>query len=80
MEVIINSLAALATAVGGKIVFAVIVLVVGKVLIDAVLKLLKKSKMLDKMDASVKTFALSFVKIALYVLLIISIIGILGVP
>ena len=80
MEVIIDSLAALATAVGGKIVFAVIVLIVGKLLIDALLKLLKKSKMLDKMDASVKTFALSFVKIALYVLLIISIIGILGVP
>ncbi|MCH5190331.1 MAG: mechanosensitive ion channel, partial [Oscillospiraceae bacterium] len=80
MEVIINSLAALAAAVGGKIVFAIIVLVVGKILIDAVLKLLKKSKMLDKMDPSVKTFALSFVKIALYVLLIISIIGILGVP
>ena len=80
MEVIINSLAALATSVGSKIVFAVIVLIVGKIIIDAVLKLLKKSNMLNKMDASVKTFALSFVKIALYALLIISIIGILGVP
>ena len=80
MDAIINSLAGIATSVGSKIVFAVIVLIIGKILIDALLKLLKKGKLLDKMDASVKTFALSFVKIALYVLLIISIIGILGVP
>ncbi|MCH5191684.1 MAG: mechanosensitive ion channel family protein [Oscillospiraceae bacterium] len=80
MEVIIDSLAALATSVGSKIVFAVVVLIIGKLLINAVMKLLKKGKLLDRLDASVKTFALSFVKIALYVLLIISIIGILGVP
>lgn len=80
MDAIITFLAGLATSVGSKILFAVIVLIVGKIIIDAVLKLIKKSNMLDKMDASVKTFALSFVKIALYALLIISIIGILGVP
>ena len=80
MDTIITFLAGLATSVGSKILFAVIVLIVGKIIIDAVLKLIKKSNMLDKMDASVKTFALSFVKIALYALLIISIIGILGVP
>ena len=80
MDVIITYLASLATSVGSKILFAIIVLIVGKIIIDAVLKLLKKSNVLDKMDASVKTFALSFVKIALYALLIISIIGILGVP
>lgn len=80
MDAIITFLVGLATSVGSKIFFAIIVLIVGKVLIDALLKLLKKSNLLDKMDASVKTFALSFVKIALYVLLVISIIGILGVP
>ena len=80
MDVIITHLTSLATTVGSKIVFAIIVLIVGKIIIDAVLKLLKKSKMLDKMDASIKTFALSFVKIALYALLVVSIIGILGVP
>ena len=80
MEAIINSLINLATTVGGKIVFAVVVLIVGKIVINAVLKLLKKSKLLDKADGAVKTFALSFVKIALYALLVISIIGILGVP
>ena len=80
MDAVITFLVGLATSVGSKIFFAVIVLIVGKVLIDALLKLLKKGKLLDKMDASVRTFALSFVKIALYVLLVISIIGILGVP
>ena len=43
-------------------------------------KLLKKSKFFERTDSAVKTFALSFVKIALYALLVISVIGILGVP
>lgn len=80
MDVVINYLAELGASVGSKIVFAIIILIVGKIVIDALMKLLKKSKALDKMEASVKTFTLSFVKIALYVLLVISIIGILGVP
>ena len=80
METIINKLVDLATSVGSKIVFAIVVLIVGKIVIGAILKLLKKSKLFDKTDGAVKTFALSFVKIALYALLIVSIIGILGVP
>ena len=80
MEAIINSLVNLATTVGSKIVFAILVLIIGKIVINAIMKLLKKSKLLDKADGAVKTFALSFVKIALYALLIVSIIGILGVP
>ena len=80
MDAIINSLAGLATSVGSKLIFAIIVLIVGKIVINAALKFLTKGKLLDKTDPSVKTFALSFVKIALYALLIISVIGILGVP
>ena len=41
---------------------------------------LSKSRMFEKTDGSVKTFSLSFANIALYVLLVISVIGILGVP
>ena len=80
MDAIISSLANLATTVGSKIIFAVIVFIVGKIVIGAVLKLLGKSSLLGKTDASVKSFATSFVKIALYALLIVSVIGILGVP
>lgn len=80
MDAIINSLVNLGTSVGSKILFALLVLIVGKIVISAVLKLLNKSKLFNKTDSSVKTFAISFVKIALYALLAISVIGILGVP
>ena len=80
MDAIISSLANLTTSVGSKIVFAIIVLIVGKLVINAILKLLNKSKALNKTEGAVKTFTISFAKIALYALLVISIIGILGVP
>ena len=80
MDAIIASLANLATSVGSKIVFALIVWIVGKIAVNAVLKLLTKSKLLDKADGAVKSFTISFVKIGLYALLVISTIGILGVP
>ena len=80
MDAIVTSLANLATSVGSKIVFAVVVLVVGKLVIDAIVKMLKNGKLFSKAEGTVKTFAVSFVKITLYVLLVISIIGILGVP
>ena len=62
------------------LVFAAIVFVVGKFLIGKFLGLLEKSKAMGKLEGEVRTFTLSFVKIALYVLLLICVIGILGVP
>jgi len=70
----------MATDVAGKIILALVVYLVGRFVIKTLLKWLGKSKLFDKAEASVKTFALSFVKIGLNVLLVISIIGILGVP
>ena len=63
-----------------KLLFAAIVFVVGKFLIRKLLGLLEKSKAMGKLEGEVRTFTLSFVKIALYVLLLICVIGILGVP
>lgn len=63
----------------GKVVFAVIVYLVGKWLIGKVLGMLRKSKRVEELDGAVRTFALSFAKMGLYALLFISIIGILGV-
>ena len=62
------------------LVFAAIVFVVGKFLIGKFLGLLEKSKAMSKLEGEVRTFTLSFVKIAMYVLLLICVIGILGVP
>ena len=44
------------------------------------LKALAKNKVLEKSEGTVRTFLLSFVKICLYIVLVISIISILGVP
>lgn len=80
MNAFISSLTAMATAAGGKIILALVVLIIGNILIKSILKMLGKSKLLDKAEGTVRTFTLSFVKIGLYVLLVISIIGIMGVP
>ena len=80
MEAFISSLMELATAVGGKIILALVVLIVGSAFIKKVVKLVAKSKGLKKVEGTVQTFVVSFVRIGLYVILVISIIGILGVP
>ena len=80
MNAFISSLAAMVTAAGGKIILALLVLIIGNILIKSILKILGKSKIMDKVEGTARTFILSFVKAGLYVILIISIIGILGVP
>ena len=69
----------LATA-GGKLVFALLVWLVGRKLIKVAVKMLEDSKGFTKIEATVRTFTLSFIKIALNVLLFITRIGIMGVP
>lgn len=80
MQAIITNLAAMATAAGGKIILALLVLIIGNILIKSVLKFLGKSKMMDKIEGTVRIFILSFLKAGLYAILAISIIGIMGVP
>lgn len=63
----------------GKLAFALVVWLVGKWAVGKIVGLLEKSKGFTRLEGTVRTFALSFVKIGLYVLLGISIIGILGV-
>ncbi|MDD5944424.1 MAG: mechanosensitive ion channel [Clostridia bacterium] len=80
MDIAVASIYTFLASAGGKILFALIVFIIGKLLIKMVLNMLSKNKFFNKADGAVKTFTLSFVKIGLYVILVISIIGILGVP
>ncbi len=80
IQTFLNPITELITSVGGKIVFAILVLIIGRIIIGSLLKFLAKGKILNKVDGEVKTFFLSFANIGLYVLLIIMIISILGVP
>lgn len=79
-EKIMGFLFDLLASFGIKIITALIVLFVGCKLIKLVKKIIKKSPKLDKIDMGVRTFLSSFLGIALYVILFISIAMILGIP
>ena len=65
---------------GGNIVAAIVVAIVGFLLIKVIMKALRKLKGFDKLDQTMTRFILNFIKWALYVMLIVAVIGILGVP
>ena len=68
------------TGTGGNIIGAIVVLVVGMILIKTLMKFLRKLKGFEKLDQTMTRFILNFIKWALYVMLIVAVIGILGVP
>lgn len=74
----VTLLASLSSAVI-SIVYALVVYFVGKFVIKKVMSFLEKSKLFDKLEGSVRTFVLSFIRILLYVVLVISIVKILGI-
>ena len=65
---------------GSKIILAVIVWFVGKWLIGKLLQMFGKLKAVEKLDSTLTAFLMSVVKGILYVVLVVSIISILGVP
>ena len=79
-DVIINYLLQLLTSWGIKLLKAIVVLIIALKLIGWVKKVLKKSPKLDKLDPGVRTFLSSFVSIGLYILLIIVMAGMIGIP
>ncbi|MEG0229904.1 MAG: hypothetical protein RR640_04805, partial [Oscillospiraceae bacterium] len=57
---------------GGKILLAIIILIIGFLLIKGVLKLVKKSLKKSKLSITVHKFFLSSIKIFLWVILILT--------
>ncbi len=80
MEQFTNTLITLVSTYGGKIILAIIVLIVGKIVINSLHKAAGKGIDRTKLDETVKSVAKSAVKILLYIVLILAIIEILGVP
>ena len=68
------------TQAGGKIILALLVFIIGRIVIKKIVNVVSNLKALEKMDATVHSFATNFVKIVLYVVLVLSIVNILGVP
>ena len=80
MEEFLKNMVDLAVSAGSKILLAILIFVVGRIIIGKILKILKNSKAVMKMEPTVRSFILNFVKAGLYVVLVISIISVLGVP
>ncbi len=80
MQGILEYLKQLGTDVGLKILFGLVVLFVGMKLAKWVVKLVSKGKAFSKLEVSVQSFLLSFIKIILYALVIASAAIIWGIP
>ena len=80
MEKFMDKIRDMLGGTAGNIVGALLVLIVGFFVIKGVMKALRKLKSFEKLDQTTTRFILNFVKWLLYVLLIIAVIGMLGVP
>ena len=75
-----DKLTELAVSAAWRILLTVVALVAGKLLIRLVMRMMKRGRLIKKMDPAAARFLTSFVKIALNALLIVMLVGILGVP
>ncbi len=75
-----STFAEFCTSIVGKVLLALVVWFVGKFAIKKILGLMDKIKGLDKIEPNTRTFINSAVKWLLYVILIVSIVSVLGVP
>ena len=76
MEALTN----LCTTVVGKVLLAIVVWFVGKFIVSKIMGLVGKIKVLEKVEPNTRTFVLSALKWLLYIVLVVSIVAILGVP
>lgn len=79
-EQLLNQLIAWATSIGGKLIAALLVLVVGRIVVKLVMKMIRKSKFMAKTETTVSHFLINFLSISLNIVLFVSVIAILGVP
>ena len=80
MENFFDNAIAIATTAGSKLILALLIWLIGSVVVKKVVKMITGLKAMQNMDPTVKSFLSNFLKIALYVVLVLSIISVLGVP
>ena len=76
----LNKLQDFCTTLGGKLLAAILVLVIGTVVIRLVMKILRKKKIGKHADPTVHRFLLNIISISAHILLIVTVIAIMGVP
>lgn len=67
-------------SVAGRLLLSALVLLIGVILIKLLLKLFPNGKRFANMDDTVRIFLNNFIKIALYAVLVVIIVSIMGVP
>lgn len=80
MEELIEKIFTKVITSGLKIIFVIVILLVGFKLIKWIVKLLKKGKAFSKLEKSVQSFFSSFLSITLKIVLILTVANYLGVP
>lgn len=80
LENFLTWLVGVAQNVGLKLLAAILTWIIGSLIIKLILKIFPNGKRFAKMDETVRSFLNSFVNIGLWVILIVCIIAILGVP
>ncbi|MFA6948057.1 MAG: mechanosensitive ion channel domain-containing protein [Eubacteriales bacterium] len=80
MQAFLDSLVEFATTAGLKIVYAAVVIVVGLKLVNMLVKAMTRGKLMSKLENGAHSFIISFVSIALKIIVFIAAAGILGVP
>ena len=67
-------------AVAGRLLACILILIIGHFVIKFVTKKILNSKKMDKLDPGVRGFLRTFIKVLLNVILIVSVVGVLGIP
>ena len=80
MEEFVKTAQELCVNAAGKVILAILVWIIGKMICGKLVKTVENLKTVKSMDATVRSFTVSFVRILLYIILVISIISVLGVP
>ena len=80
MQEFLDKVIDIAVSAGSRILLALVIFIIGRIIIGKVMKGLQKSRALGKMDPTVRSFLLNFCKVLLYVVLVVSIISVLGIP
>ena len=80
MEKHLEKLTNIGIDLGIKLLAGLVVLIIGCKIINLLVKFLRKEHKHSKLDASVKGFLVSFVNVALKVLLFVTVLGIIGIP
>lgn len=77
---LLNKLVEFATTTGFKLIAVIILVIAGLKAIKWLKKWIKTSPKLDKIDSSLRSFAVSFLSVVLYAILFVTVLMILGVP